>query len=284
MRDYYFHYYGSWGGYHWQKAARTRELYIMKNLSNLPMWIGDNVHWHINWIINRFFKYKRPVSIEEALSRLHKNMEIDWYISRTSQYIHEPKKVPGLVEHFYNEPIGEAEFEKAYSDAERSLKHFFEKSTYRQILDDPSINLVSTEKFDNFPFEDFEVKLRCDLILQWNGKTYIIDWKTNKRIDDGDDNLQLAVYALNLIKKRIADYQEIDVILSNLHFGEETIKNANPELLDWAEEEIISSANQMRALLRDPVNNIAHEEDYPMTEDVLVCKTCNFRKACEYPM
>ena len=43
-RQYYFSYYGYWNG--WKKDApeRTREIYVLKQLKNRYMWIGQTVH------------------------------------------------------------------------------------------------------------------------------------------------------------------------------------------------------------------------------------------------
>ena len=43
-RQYYFNYYGYWGG--WEKGApdRIRQIYILKNLTNRYMWAGGKVH------------------------------------------------------------------------------------------------------------------------------------------------------------------------------------------------------------------------------------------------
>jgi len=43
-RQYYFNYYGYWGG--WEKGSpeRIRQIYLLKNLKNRFMWTGEKVH------------------------------------------------------------------------------------------------------------------------------------------------------------------------------------------------------------------------------------------------
>ena len=56
-RQYFFNYYGYWGG--WEKIApeRTRQIYILKKLKNRQMWLGEKVHdciKHISFPTLRF--------------------------------------------------------------------------------------------------------------------------------------------------------------------------------------------------------------------------------------
>jgi len=43
-RQYYFNYYGYWGGWEQNAPERTRQIYILKNLQNRYSWKGDRVH------------------------------------------------------------------------------------------------------------------------------------------------------------------------------------------------------------------------------------------------
>jgi len=43
-RQYWFNYYGSWGGWEEDAEPRTRELWILKQLQSRYMWLGDLVH------------------------------------------------------------------------------------------------------------------------------------------------------------------------------------------------------------------------------------------------
>lgn len=288
LRDYYYHYYASWGGYYWEEAPRTRELYMMKNLSSIPMWIGENVHWHINWILNRLFKSKSPVSIEGALNRLHKNMEIDWHISKTGHYLGEPGKVPGLVEHYYDELSSDKGFDEAYELAERSLMNFYKKSIYNQLLEKPSIELLAAEEFEYSDIRGIKVWVVCDVVLLWDGCFYIIDWKTGKTINKEGLEFQLAIYAIHLLNKIYQqndlklNLEDIQVVSSHLFVGEEYTHSIEEDKLKIGDEKIVSSANKMKALLRNPEENIAFEEDFPMTKNTDLCIKCNFRKACEF--
>lgn len=279
----FFHYYDSWGGWDDRADPWTRELYRMKNLSSIPMWIGSSVHDHIEWIINCLFRWKEPVSMDKAKERLRKFMKSDWYASSIGYYKKEPKQLYGLVEHYYDEQIDEIDFEKAYADAEHSIDNFYRKSIYSKISNDPSVELEFVEELDEIYIEDIKVWVVCDLVLHWDNLYQIIDWKTGKRIDSEDHHLQLATYAIYLAQKLNINFQDIRVHLSFLYPGKENISLVTQNLIDDASTEIITSATQMKEMLGDPSRNIAVKEDFPMTNKIYLCKRCNFRKACEYP-
>ena len=43
-RQYYFNYYGYWGGWEESAPERTRQIYVIKKLKNRFMWAGEKVH------------------------------------------------------------------------------------------------------------------------------------------------------------------------------------------------------------------------------------------------
>jgi hypothetical protein len=44
LRRYFYHYYGSWGGWQDDADPLTRRLYILKQLKNRHLWAGGVVH------------------------------------------------------------------------------------------------------------------------------------------------------------------------------------------------------------------------------------------------
>ena len=62
----------------------------------------------------------------------------------------------------------------------------------------------------------------------------------------------------------------------------ERFERADPYLttLERARGFMQKSAGNMKALLLDPLANLARLEDFPMIERPQVCRRCNFRKLC----
>ena len=53
--------------------------------------------------------------------------------------------------------------------------------------------------------------------------------------------------------------------------------------LEQARERIRASIEEMRSLLADPGANEAREQDFDLTEDPRVCRSCFFREVCPDP-
>ena len=52
-RQYWWSYYGSWGGWERHAPAEAREAYMLKNLSSRWAWVGTAVHEQIERILKR---------------------------------------------------------------------------------------------------------------------------------------------------------------------------------------------------------------------------------------
>ena len=57
-------------------------------------------------------------------------------------------------------------------------------------------------------------------------------------------------------------------------------RSVDAKRLEAARAFIRKSAGNMKALLLDPVENLARLEDFPMIEKPRVCRRCNFRRLC----
>ncbi len=281
LRQYYWNYYGSWGGWNYKADPFIRELYIMKNLNSIPTWVGSTVHGTIKWVISGMVNTKIVVPQEDVLKRLYQNMDNDWHASQNGFYRDEPKKMPGLIEHYYKMPVGDRDFEQAYATAEQCIQTFYEFYRLSQALPDPDYQVISVEQLDKIFVEGVNVWVICDLVLRWRDKIHIIDWKTGKVLENDEEDIQLATYALYpLFKGLCSRPEEIVVHLINLSHDETTAKDGTQEMINWAERYILESANKMVSLLSDEEMNVARKEDFPLTDNQNLCRRCNFRKAC----
>lgn len=280
-RKYYLHYYGSWGGWEWDASPEVRKLYIMKNLSSIPMWVGSAVHEVLKWVNTRNLKMgENHVSFIEAKDKLNSDMVHSWNSSLNARYRQNPRKNFWLVEHYYNEPIGDLEFEDAYSLAEICLENFFLHSIYNQLAEMPSVRILAIEELDKFLFEETLVWAMCDLVLSHNVETWIVDWKTGRKVDETYD-LQLAVYALYAMNKGWCfDPDRIKLHQAYLFLNEGKDDCASGEVINEASDYIRASVAEMKSYLVDPEHNFAIEADFPMVDNLGICRYCNFRKAC----
>jgi hypothetical protein len=279
-RRYYINYYGYWGG--WNHGSDNRELYIMKNLRSIPMWVGSAVHDTIGWVINAHRSgFSHPP--EKALEKLKKDMYSDWNDSLQGEYRGDPKHRPGLLEHYYQQPLSDMGLEEAFDQASACLEVFYESSVFTRVLEGESIEIIQVENLDSIQEGGIKVWVVADLILKWNGWTYIVDWKTGKQSpgeNDHNENRQLGIYAAYAAQKWNIPPQQIIVHLHNLKLGQHESNKVTPEQITEVEAHIAQSASAMLNCLADPYENIAREQDFPGIDRPAFCKYCNFQGVC----
>ena len=208
-------------------------------------------------------------------------MDNDWRASQDGEYRDDPKNMPGLIEHYYKMPVGDNDFQQAYTAAAQCVQTLYQHPLFSQALLDPVCEIVSVEKMDKIFVEGVSVWVVCDLVMRWQGKVHIIDWKTGKSSENGAQNIQLATYALYTLAKGLCSRpDEIVVQLVNLNQNETVTTDVTQETINMAEKYILESANKMVSLLSDEEINVARKEDFPLTDNQNLCRWCNFRKAC----
>jgi len=96
-----------------------------------------------------------------------------------------------------------------------------------------------------------------------------------------DDN-QIVGYALFALHKGWTDsVDKIDLVLGYLVTGQWKIVPVNQQKLDALTEKIRREIGEMKRPLVDPVNNVAEEQGFPMTDNVRSCRRCFYRAACD---
>ena len=60
-------------------------------------------------------------------------------------------------------------------------------------------------------------------------------------------------------------------------------RSVNRKAIENARSFILKSAGTMKALLLDPLQNLARLEDFPMIDRPAVCRRCSFRRLCFPP-
>jgi hypothetical protein len=279
-RKYYLNYYGSWNGWLDYADPEVREIYIMKKLSSIPMWIGSCVHEMAEWVIEQL-NYDMPVGLEKTASLLREKMLRDWEDSRSGAYRQRPSKILGLGEHYYKERLSITAFEDSYEIAEKCLYNLFNKSIYQDVLHDQQIKIVMSESFEHFYLDGTKIWVVPDLVISKNGEITIVDWKTGQNFDGGTAEVQLGIYALYGTRKWDCAPESITVHEANLRHGESAVKQISKKDMEWVTRYILNSVTMMRVVLDDPDKNIASIENFPKRDDQGLCRYCNFRRACE---
>ena len=106
-----------------------------------------------------------------------------------------------------------------------------------------------------------------------------MDWKTGSP-DPEETAVQLGCYAL--YARDILDVPPalVDLLEVNLREGTVTVHPWDEARLDAIRERLRLSIRAMKAWLRDPAANLAALEDFERTEELRICRWCNFKAVC----
>jgi len=266
-RRYYYSYYAS---------LEDDEVRRLKKLSSLPMWAGSVVHDTIESFLRANDALPSPED-QEALVRsvVHSGMLTDWRESEAGE------RSFRLFEHEYDVPVEPEDKRIAVNTVMRSLKHFFRAETPRRALDLGRDRWLALEDLVSYHVGDVEVFLRMDLAYrERDGRVVIVDWKTG-RGEGRFNEIQVAGYALYATEKGwVGDPEEISTELNYLVIPKAVRRSVTTKMVAHARSFVERSARDMKALLVDPVLNLARLEDFPMIDRPQVCRRCNFRRLC----
>jgi CRISPR/Cas system-associated exonuclease Cas4 (RecB family) len=262
--------------YSYYAAAEDPEVRRLKKLSALPLWAGSVVHE----TIEAFLRERDAIPSEteqEAIVRaaVHGQMLADWRESEAGSMRFR------LFEHEYQVPVDPEDKKIVVGTVMRSLRHFFRSPTLAAAFAAGRDRWLTIEDLVSFDVEGVTVFLRMDLAYRdVDGRVAIVDWKTG-RAEGRFNEVQMAGYALYAARQGWASSpEEIQTELAYLAVPRYVRRRVDARKLDQARAFVAKSARSMKALLLDPVANLARLEDFPMIDRPQVCRRCNFRRLC----
>ena len=275
-RRYYYAYYA---------ANEDPEIKRLKKLSALPLWAGSVVHETIEAFLKSRDALPSPEEQEAIVkAAVHSDMLSAWRESEAGERSDEAGSASypfRLFEHEYQVPVEQEDKRLAVNTVMRSLRNFFKSETLREALAVGRERWLALEDLVSFQVGDVEVFLRMDLAFRArDGRVVIVDWKTG-RAEGRFNEVQIAGYALYAAAQGwVGDPEEILTELNYLVVPRSRRRTVKSQQLDHARSFIAKSARDMKALLLDPLANLARLEDFPMIDRPQVCRRCNFRRLC----
>lgn len=279
-RAYWYTYYGSWGGWSAAAPAEARQAYLEKKLTTRAQWIGTVVHRMAEMGLE-LGRARGGDDVEGAVTHVRAVARGDIAGSASGAWRERPAKRVGFAEHYYAEPVGEAEWDAAVAEIERQVRALHANRLYRRLLDVPE-RIREVEELRRFPVGDVDVYVALDVLVDdGRGGLVIIDWKTGEAHDDATIAAQLGVYGLYVTEVLAADPDRITALHVNTRHGTETRHPVGPAEIAAARAEIAATTAAMRAGLVDVAGNVARVEDHPaLPEGAPRCGHCNFRRIC----
>jgi len=279
---YYLTYNMSWGGWMGSAPQERRRAYMLKNMTNMPMFVGSIVHDVIEDVITRGRKTGVWSTIDQAQEEAIQRLRKGWKQSVEKRWEESPKYNTNLAEHFYQEDIPKAKLKAYKFKVLSSIKAFFECPLFEIIKNIQPENWLSLEDFQKFHLNtEEEVTVKIDCGFKHDGKVYLLDWKTGKVSDSVID--QLTTYGMYAIKQEWAHApEEIVIVPVYLAMYSDLGDKAIPHLSITMEH-----MKRQAGIIRREYPIIAQaflERDNPdffkHTDNERACTRCFFRDMC----
>jgi len=280
-RQYYFNYYGYWGGWDINAPARTRQIYILKKLINRYMWAGAKVHDCIERTLTNLQRGISVLDVDQIVDITLNQMREEFRSSREKRYLTHPKTC-ALFEHEYEMPISDADWKKTADNMEQCLRNFYSSETFGMLKELPRKMWLEVEDFSSFNLNNTKIwaVLDCSFRTEDGGVT-IIDWKTGRSMSE-DVSMQLSCYAMYAMDKWGVDPENVKLIEYNLLANQGAEFTVGVSEIENTKTYIAGSIADMQSLLVDVGENVPKEEGaFLRVEDARVRADCNFRKVCD---
>jgi CRISPR/Cas system-associated exonuclease Cas4 (RecB family) len=281
-RLYYFTYYGAWGGWKEDAPALTRELYLLKKLSNRYQWAGNLVHDAIRECLTLARGGAMP-NLERTQQLTLLRMRHDFRLSRDKRYrviVPYTRRPLGLVEHEYGEVVANEEWKRNADNALASLETFFRSPYLERARTLRPEQWLSIDELDAFQLDGVRVFAAPDFAYREDdGSAVVVDWKTG-RPREGEEE-QVQGYVLFAQQKWGVDPARTTAKLVYLGAGTERAVQVDQVALDRFKSHFKVSVEGMRALLEHPHQNQPRPIDvFPPTVERTRCTQCSFRRVC----
>jgi CRISPR/Cas system-associated exonuclease Cas4 (RecB family) len=280
-RQYYFNYYGYWGGWKTDAPERTRQIYILKNLKNRYMWAGAKVHDCIKHTLTNLQRGISVLDVDQIVDITLNQMREEFRSSREKRYLTHPKTC-ALFEHEYEVPVSNDKWKKVADDMENCLRNFYASETFGMLKELPQQMWLEVEDFSSFNLKNTKIwaVLDCSFRTDYGGVT-IIDWKTGRSMSE-DVSMQLSCYAMYAMDKWGIDSEKVKLIEYNLLANQGVEFTVGASEIENTKTYIAGSIADMQSLLVDVVNNVPKEESaFLKMQDEGTRANCNFRKVCD---
>jgi hypothetical protein len=273
----------SWEGWLANASQEKRQAYMFKNMTTLPMFVGSIVHDVVESIITDLRNGKEPPSVEAAQKVAVERLRKGWIDSTKKRWTKSAKQYTNLAEHYYQEEVSKERADAYKHKLLACIYAFYNCRLFKLMEKLGPDNWITIEEFQKFQLKDGEeVAVRIDCGFRYEGKVYLVDWKSG-RVTPGTVE-QLVTYAMYALKEGWAKKVEDIVIVPAYLFawsdiGEEAIQRGAVTM-----KHVQRQAGTIRSeypLLRQAYQNRDNQEHFPRTDDEKACRFCQFRGMCD---
>lgn len=277
-RRYYYHSYLAKAGYVHDAPADAGYALEMRSLKGLDMWVGEIVHEVIQWTLEQARTGALP-SLDEARAETRRRLSEGWKGSVKQLWRTDAQSYPSLFDHYYRLPYSPATISRIKDKAFLSITNFMQSEVLERILATRPEDWLPIDRYASFRIDGLLFYLKFDFALRLRDRLVIYDWKTGN--PSPDIVRQLACYAMYTSSRWRVPIETIRVCAVHLQPELQCVEQmADEELIEEAKDYVTHSFASMLRCLRDPERDLAAQEDFPMTGNLLRCVRCNFRGIC----
>lgn len=276
-RQYYYQYYGKHDP---SPEITLLRLNILKNLTSIPLEIGNVSHKVIKTLLDRIRKTDSQIDEERFFE----------YVRRTTKQIVESKQ---FTEIYYKEKDEIDYSTDILSHVENSMKNFLKSERlqwiFKEALENKTGWIIDPDGFGECRIDNLKAYCKVDFLFPVGEKIHIIDWKTGKeakpKFDEKHDKhgRQMRGYVVWAHFQLEKDYENILPTVAYLlpEYKERDIRLNEFDIEDFADS-IRTETEEMYEYCEDVESNMPKEKDFfKMTENLNSCKFCSFRELCK---
>lgn len=256
----------------------------LKNMTNVYLLIGDQIHQEIESEIRTLLETGELLNAKKIKEALNKNIEEIY------------KKAERGLERWYKDPTANSMLFEIYYDSSRlkeEVKQFIRRKvdtcvdgfinsfTLNEKIYSGKLQIMESEKYRSFMLEAIKVNLSADLIYfdtncnEWG----IVDWKSGK--ESAFDPIQLAIYGMYAEATYGANVNDLIVTNEYLEDGKNKCYKVDSSEFKEVKTMIKQSADRIMKLEESlSVRDGDVMDIFPKTENQKVCERCNFKAIC----
>ncbi|MBM4031681.1 MAG: PD-(D/E)XK nuclease family protein [Planctomycetes bacterium] len=278
-RQYYYQYYGSWGGWEATASESARKLYVLKQLKTRPVWAGERVHICVERSLNNLRRGIAVLSPDKIADVTLNQMREDYRSSLARNYWKKPKSC-ALFEHEYGVPVPREAWQQTAEDVRTCLHTFYTSELFAELRAVPRDAWLQVEELDKFALDATPIWAKIDCSFRDGARVRIYDWKTGRSLADAS-TLQLVCYCLHAQTKwgvAIENVLPAEFYLLVNRIQHYQVKAGDVEA---ARAYIRASVADMHSLLADTARNEPLAEGaFAKTPNERSCLRCNFIGPC----
>ncbi|WP_169732331.1 RecB family exonuclease [Cohnella thermotolerans] len=283
-RNYWYSYYGAFGGWQNESSNLTRHIYRLKTLQSIHMVFGSSVHNQIQRFTNNVRSTRLP-SETEIISNIRSDLNKAYQDSRYRQrlWVENPGDYKMLMEIYYDNDLPLDVIEEYQTKLPLVAKNLISSETVNDLFRrGDEIEVIAAERFRCIERNGIKIWVVMDLVFRdkLTGKYVIVDFKTGK--SSANDVIQLVLYAWFI--QQIFGIVSLDQIeLRSEYLADGRTVTYTPSSFDLEKTEYLlnTSIEWMRSYLLDIDQNIPAEMDeFEQTTNQRTCQLCSFRELC----